>query len=113
MNIKNYFSYYSEPISAENVFLLTEDILDDLYRDLSEVEQFNVFFHLENEYFFLLNNDNLKEAAHICYLISYYLFNALTPPHSDILALEYAKKSIELNPEIQYSNWLDLVKKGN
>ena len=113
VDIKQYFMYYSTPIPAENVFFLTEEMLDDLYANPSETERFNVFFHLQNEYFFLKNNNQLEEAAYLCYLISYYLFIPLTPPHSDVLALEFAKKAVELNLNDKYNDWLKLVKKGN
>ena len=55
MEFRKYFSFYSEPIPVEDVELLTENILDDLYASSSEVDQLNIFFHLQNEYFFLNN----------------------------------------------------------
>ncbi len=113
MNIKDYFTFYSDPIPVENVFLLTPEVLSDLYCSSSEIEQLNIFFHLQNEYFFLLNDNHIKEAAYICYLISYYLFTPLTPPHSDTLALEFIKKAIDLNSTDEYLDWLEIVKSGN
>jgi hypothetical protein len=113
MNINKYFEYYSEPIPAKNIFLVTEEILDDIYVNSSEVDRLNVFFHLQNEYFFLINNNLFKEAAYVCYLISYYLFTPLTPPHSDVIALEYIKKAIELDPDDKYKSWIEFVRKGN
>lgn len=113
MEIKNYFSFYSEPIPVENIVLLTEDILNDLYAASSEVDQLNIFFHLQNEYFFLKNAEKVSETAYLCYIISYYIFTALTPPHSEELALEYIKEAIRLEPKEEYRDWLEIVKKGN
>lgn len=113
MNIKNYFSFESESIPAENIFFLTEAVLDDLYINSSEIEQVNIFFHLQNEYIFLKNAEKKHETAYLCYLISYYLFTPLTPPHSATIALEYAKEAVNLETTEKYINWLNIVKQGN
>lgn len=111
--MEKFFTYYSREIPADKVFLLTEEILGNLYASFSEIEGCNVFFHLQNEYFYLKSQGLIKEAAYICYLISYYLFHLLTPPHSDKLAYEYAQKAIKLDPTSKYADWLEEVKKGN
>lgn len=113
MDIKNYFSFESEPIPAEDVFSLTESVLDDLYKNSSEIEQLNIFFHLQNEYIFLKNAEKKTEAAYLCYLISYYVFTPLTPPHSETIALEFAKEAISIDSTEKYIRWLNIVKKGN
>ena len=113
MDIKNYFSFESEPIPAEYIFCLTESVLDDLYSSSSEIEQFNIFFHLQNEYIFLKNAWKNKETAYLCYLISYYVFTPLTPPHSETIALEFAKKAISIDSTEKYIHWLKIVNKGN
>lgn len=114
MNIKQYFfEYESSYIPAEEVMQITETMLDDFYLKANDTEQFNVFFHLQNELFYLLNKGLNKEAAHISYLISYYLFVVLTPPHSEILAQEFAKEAIKMDNCPKYLEWLDEVKAGN
>lgn len=113
MNIKKYFSYESEPIPTDHVFSLSEELLEDLYTNSSEIEQMNIFFHLQNEYFFLKKAGKTHEVAYLCYLISYYLFTPLTPPHSDTIALEFAKEAVSLEQTEKYKNWLKLVKQGN
>lgn len=113
MNMEQYFSYESTYIPSDEVLKIDERILDDLYSTSNSTEKFNVFFHLQNEYFYLLNNKKNKEAAHVCYLISYYLFTALTPPHSETLAEEFAKTAIRLDNSLKYSEWLNEVKNGN
>ena len=44
MDIKNYFSFERELIPEEDIFSLTESVLDDLYNNSSEIEGFNIFF---------------------------------------------------------------------
>lgn len=111
--MKEYFSYYSEEIPIEKVFELNGRILLDLYIDSSEVERLNIFFHLQNEYFYLKNKNRVKETAYICYLISCYIFSIATPPHSEELALEYAKMALELEDKKLYRDWIEEVKAGN
>lgn len=113
MDIKKYFSFESEPIPAEIIFSLTESVLDDLYESSSEIEQFNIFFHLQNEYIFLKNAGKKHETAYLCYLISYYVFTPLTPPHSETIALEFAKEAINIDSTEKYINWLNIIKEGN
>ena len=111
--MEKFFNYYSREIPVDKVLLLTEEILVNINASFSEIEGCNVFFHLQNEYFYLKSQGLIKEAAYICYLISYYLFHLLTPPHSDKLAYEYAQKAIKLDPTSKYADWLEEVKKGN
>lgn len=113
MDMKQYFRYESTYIPNDEVLKIDERMLDDLYSTSNEIEKFNVFFHLQNEYFYLLNNGKHKEAAHICYLISYYLFTALTPPHSETLAQEFAITAMKLDNSPKYLEWLSEVKNGN
>ena len=51
--MEKFFTYYSREIPVDKVFLLTEEILGNLYASFSEIEGCNVFFHLQNEYFYL------------------------------------------------------------
>lgn len=109
MNMFNYFNYHSELIPQRYIFDLNEKILDDLYQQSNDTEQLNVFFHLQYNYISLLKHNHLKEAAYICYLISYYLFVPLTPPHSEIIALEYASQAMTLFPTEKYKQWIEFV----
>lgn len=113
MNMKKYFEYDSSVIPPEKIFSVTEEFLDDLYVNSSEVERLNIYFHLQREYFYLRNEGKLKEASYVCYLISYYLFVPLTPPHSDILALEFAKKAFSIFPDEKYKLWIERLKEGS
>ncbi|KAB1437975.1 hypothetical protein [Candidatus Galacturonibacter soehngenii] len=113
MDIMEYFSYESSEIPIEIVMELTETDLDNLYAQCNEIEAINVFFHLQNEYIYLKEQNSKKELAYICYLISYYIFTALTPPHSEHIAEDYAKKALYYFNDEKYNNWLKIVSQGN
>ena len=115
MELQDYFKFenYTFIIPESDILKVTPELLDDLYFDKTESEQTNVFFILLNEYYYLKNKKLLKEVAHVCYLISYYLFVPLTPPASEELALIYAEKAIEFDKILKYDEWLEYVKKGN
>lgn len=106
-------SFESCEIPADEVFLITEETLDNIYTSSSEADQFRPFFHLQNEYFILKNQNLARETAYVCYLISYYVFTALTPPHSEEIALEFAQEAVRRDPCAKYIQWLDIVKQGN
>jgi len=113
LDIKKYFDYHSSVIPSEKVMELTEKDLDDLYAYSKEADKMNTFFHLLNQYIYLKQCDAKVETAHICYLISYYVFTALTPPHSEEIAMEFAKMAVQYNNDIKYHNWIEEIKKGN
>ena len=54
-----------------------------------------------------------KETAHISYLISYYLFHPLTPPHSEELGMEFALETLKYDDNEKYHEWIEEVKGGN
>lgn len=113
MNIEQYFEYDSPNIPADRVNEITESVLDDLYVSFDESGKFNVFFHLLNEFHFLNTQGLNKETAYVCYLLSYYLFNPLTPPHSMPLALYYANEAVRLHETDKYKEWAARVERGN
>jgi len=113
MNIKQYFDYNKPTIPADRVYEITESVLDDLYVSSDDGGKFNVFFHLLNEYHFLNTQGLNDETAYVCYLLSYYLFNPLTPPHSMPLALHYANEAVRLHGTEKYKEWANLVERGN
>ena len=109
----NLESFESCEIPTDEVFLITEETLDNIYASSSEADQFRPFFHLQNEYFILKNQNLARKTAYICYLISYYVITALTPPHSEEIALEYAQEAVRRDSCAKYIQWLDIVKQGN
>ena len=58
-----------------------------------------------------IDQNNNIEAAHLSFLLAYYLFVPLTPPASCSLALHYIKKAISLHNTPTYEQWLDIIKR--
>lgn len=100
-------------ISEENILQITTSEIDNLYSILTETDQFNLFFVLLTTMDEYEKKDKIEAAAHVAYLLSYYLFVALTPPGSEQLALRYAEKAIEMNPVAIHKNWKKIVINGN
>ena len=113
MNIQHYFGYDSPTIPTDKVFEITESVLDDLYVSCDDSGKFNVFFHLLNEYHVLSTQGVNEAAAYISYLLSYYLFISLTPPHSMSLALVYATEAVRLHEIDKYKEWVKVIERGN
>lgn len=105
---------FEKPIIESNIVLeIVPKDLDDFYKTSSDFDKSNLFFVLLNSLHFYEGNGNTRKAAHLCFLIAYYLFVSLTPPGSCDLALHYINKAILLNPISEYNKWLELIKKGN
>lgn len=100
-------------ISEDNILAITPGDIDDQYEVSSESERFNLFFVLLTTFHSCEDSNKTVLAAHMAYLLSYYLFVALTPPGSEELALHYAKQALELNPSSLYTQWYDFVRTGN
>ena len=105
---------FEKPIIADNIVLeIAPKDLDDFYKTASDFDKNNLFFILLNSLHFYEGSDDTRKAAHLSFLIAYYLFISLTPPGSCDLALHYINKAILLNPISEYNKWLELIKKGN
>lgn len=113
MDIKDYFKDDTiSEIPIERFMELREDHLEDLYDESSDNERVNIFFDLLHEYNYLKNLNERKETAHICYLISYYIFFNLKPNWPVEIAMKYAKKAIYYNDILGYHEWIAIVKRG-
>ncbi len=111
MNLYIDFNYSF--ISENQVLNVSTYDVDCFYSSSTEIERLNFFFVLLNTFHLLSKKSDNEKAAHISYLISYYLFTALTPPGSESLALYYGECSISLSPLTKYKEWLLVVKNGN
>ena len=114
-NDKKNLSYeeLSSLININNIYEITHDKLLDISLKIDEVTSINLYFHMLG---LLINleeyNDSLK-IAYLSNLISFYIFDVITPPFSQEIAIYYAKKSLECNPTSEYEDWLEYVNKGN
>lgn len=105
-------SFENPILSEEELKEITEDDLCDCGKD-KVFEGFNQFFVLLATYTYYEQENNKEAAAYASYLLSWYLFVPLTPPGSEILALQYANKAYELNPMQKYADHIEFVKNGN
>lgn len=105
---------WKEPIIQESdVMQIQPSNLDDFYVTADNFDKTNLFFVLLTSLHHYLDKGKQENAAHLSFLIAYYLFITLTPPGSWELAVHYIKQAISLNPLEEYKEWLPLIEKGN
>lgn len=105
---------WSNPvIAADDVLHIQPTDLNNFYCTATDFGKNNIFFMMLTSLHHYEDNRDSVRAAHLSYLIAYYLFISLTPPGSCQLALQYIKKALALNPCDEYRQWLELIKKGN
>lgn len=105
---------FSEPLLAADVAhkLKTAD-LDDFYAAQDDNARNNLFFVLLASYQHYAARNEAELAAHLAFLLAYYLFVTLTPPASAELAAYYIEQAISLNPLREYEEWRQLMERGN
>lgn len=105
---------FGDPVfPKEAVLSITPNDLDEFYVAASDFDKSNLFFMLLTSLHHYEGGGDARRAAHLSFLIAYYLFITLTPPGSFDLAMHYIGKAISLNPIPEYEEWLGLIKKGN
>lgn len=87
--------------------------LNGFYAGASDFDKTNLFFMLLTSFHHYLQQGEREKAAHLSFLMAYYLFVPLTPPGSQPLSLHYIKQAIGLNPLEEYLEWLPLIERGN
>lgn len=87
--------------------------LDDFYVAASDLDKGNLFFVLLASFHDALDRQEPEQAAHLSFLMAYYLFITLTPPGSQALAEHYIRQAIALNPLEEYETWRALIEQGN
>lgn len=105
---------FGEPVIEEGIVLsIRPSDLDDFYASASDSDKGNLFFVMLTSLHHFEGIGDTRRAAHLSFLLAYYLFVALTPPGSLELALRYIEKALSLNPIPEYEEWLGLIKRGN
>lgn len=105
---------WENPILSDiDILEIQESDLDDFYVNAPDVDKANLFFVFLATAQYYLDGGKNEEAAHLNYLIAHYLFTALTPPASDVLAKYYIKQAITLNPRPQYLEEAAFIENGN
>lgn len=97
-------------IDEENILNISLVDLDDFYVETQHnYKQYDLFFVLLSLYNYYLDTGKKHIAAHLSFLMAYYLFLPLTPAKSLELAYYYIKKAVELNPKDEYIHWRDAI----
>lgn len=105
---------WDRPVIDEQAVLTIQPAdLNDFYCAADSFDKTNMFFVLLASYHHYLDNGHREKAAHLCYLIAYYLFVPLTPPGSCELAMHYITQAVSLCPLESYTELLSLIEKGN
>lgn len=105
---------WGEPIIQEKaVMQIQPSDLDAFYATASDFDKSNLFFVLLTSLHHYLDKSEQEKAAHLSFLIAYYLFITLTPPGSCELAMYYINQAVSLNPLEIYKEWIPLIEKGN
>lgn len=74
---------------------------------LPPYKQTEIYFILEYKLAYLMKNGTKHEIAHLNYVISNYLFLALTPIFGRDLAIKYAEDACLFNNNDEYTKWLE------
>lgn len=105
---------WSEPIIQENIVTQIQPTdLNEFYTSADDFDKTNLFFVFLASFHHYLDKDEQAKAAHLSFLMAYYLFITLTPPGSWNLATHYINQAILLSPLDEYKEWLLLIEKGN
>ncbi|MCM1500852.1 MAG: hypothetical protein NC124_20535 [Clostridium sp.] len=105
---------FDEPIiGKDHVMEIGSGDLDDFYVCASATDRSNFFFVLLASLHYYEENGDTVRAAHLSFLVAYYVFTPLPPPGSHCLALHYMNKAISLYPLPEYKEWLVVMEKGN
>ena len=100
-------------ININNLYEITHSKLLDISLMVDEVTSINLYFHLLGMLIKFEEHNNAEKIAYLSNLISFYIFDVITPPFSEEISIYYAKKSLEYNPTEEYKEWFEYVKKGN
>lgn len=103
---------FGSPLFEEDVAsAITPGDLDDFYVKANELDRLNLFFMLEASFHKYVLEGKNELAAHLAFLIAYYVFIPLTPPASQNLALHYIREAVRPAPRnSSYAEWLERIK---
>lgn len=105
---------WENPIIAKaNILQIQPSDLDDFYISASDLDKGNIFFVLLVSFNHYREENCKAEAAHLSFLMAYYLFVTHTPPGSYDLARYYIAEALQLNPLDEYKEWQALIENGN
>lgn len=110
---QEYFEYEANPIPTNEICNINKDDLDSIYNKYSRSNQkymiYNIYFILLYNYIKCKRTSNNDEAAHLAFLMSYYIFKYIDIPEKANLSKEYIKQAINKKPLKEYTEWYDFL----
>lgn len=106
------FNWSAPVLGKQDVLAIQPADLDRFYAGAREEDRTNLFFLLLASLHHYLDKWEQEVAAHLSFLLAYYLFTALMPPGFGPLALHYLRQAIYLYPRESYREWLCLMEEG-
>lgn len=96
---------YKNPIlSEEAIRKISEEEINDFYeKTQNSYKQYELFFLLLNSFNAYLDDGKTTVAAKTAFLLSYYLYIALTPIAYLDLALHFIDEAIKLDARTEYN----------
>ena len=105
---------WGTPLISENDAMQIETLdLEDFYATASDLDKANLYFVLLNSFHHYMSKEKRETAAHLSFLMAYYLFMCLCPPASCELAMHHIEQAISLHPTEQYEEWREHICEGN
>jgi hypothetical protein len=101
---------WNEPlIRQQDVLRIRTEDLDVFYAQADDADKVNLFFVLLNSQHACAAHTQRCQAAHLSFLLAYYVFALLSPPGADALAYHYIEQAMQLNPLEEYAEWIPLI----
>ena len=100
-------------ININNIYGITHDKLLDLSLKVDEITSINLYFHMLALLINLEEQGDELKIAYLSNLISFYIFDVITPPYSEEISKFYAKKSLKNNLAPEYIEWFEYINRGN
>lgn len=100
-------------ININNIYEITHDKLLDISLKVDEITSINLYFHMLGLLINLEEQGDQLKIAYLSNLISFYIFDVITPPYSEEISKFYAEKSLENNSTSEYIEWLKYINRGN
>lgn len=100
-------------ININNICGITHDKLLDINLEIDQVTSINLYFHMLGLLIDLEKHGDSLKIAYLSNLISFYIFDVITPPYSEEIARFYAEKSLENSSTSEYKEWLEYINQGN
>ena len=97
-------------VQQQDILRIRTQDLDAFYAASDDVQRTGLFFVLLNSLHMCLAQEQRRQAAHLSFLMAYYVFVPLAPPGADALARHYMEQAMQLYPSEEYAEWIPLMR---